>query len=827
MLNELRSTFVYDIEVFSHDWLIVFHELETGRKSIYHNDNYGVAQFIDVQPDPPVIGGYNSKRYDQWILKAIYHGADNATVKELNDYMIAEGNDGWNYPFLSYKKAPWINFDLMDDIPVFLRLKEIEGNLGMDIEESSVSFDIDRPLSEEELEKSIKYCCHDVDATVRLFEERADYLATKIAVGAMAELSEGESLRLTNAKLTAAFLNAKFRQWDDELEYAFPTNLSIHTYSEALSFFSKIDPTYKSKLKLDIAGVPHIIGWGGLHGALPCYMERSNKGRRILHIDVTSYYPSLMIQNAFLSRNAPDPEEFRRIYERRIAAKKAGDAATANALKLVLNTTFGASKERHNALYDPRMANAVCISGQLYLIDLIERLEATPTFRLIQSNTDGLIVSCDLKHIPALEDKITEWERRTGFTMGRELIDCIFQKDVNNYVMRDEKGEIEVKGGYVSNFEGGNFKNRSLVIVHKAIVEFLLNNVPVADTVNACTEIWQFQMLAKAGSTYDKVVWVSGGKDQEVQNVNRVYASVNKDSGTLYKIKLAQKRRDKIANLPEHCFIDNRNLYGISMVDKQFYIDLAQKRINDYIGIKPEKKERKKSMATTKKTESAVAASQGIAAKLMTLRDTMNSFTWEKDGLNRRQSYDYITEKQYKNNFKAALAMAGLDFKSSMLDYQFIPSISDKMNMIIARFEFHIIDRATGDSEAYTAGGSGADMGDKGMYKAYTGALKYFIANNFLVAEGTEPEADDEPARAPYIPAERRAEIKEALTNQDDPATEEQLEAIALGITMLEETNADPDIIAAFTELLNSSLSKADANESIDAIQAMLPEGAA
>ena len=76
-----------------------------------------------------------------------------------------------------------------------------------------------------------------------------------------------------------------------------------------------------------------------------------------------------------MSRSVPDPDEYKRVYETRIAAKKAGDKATANALKLVLNTTYGAMKNPYNALFDPRMANAVCISGQLYLIDLIEKLE--------------------------------------------------------------------------------------------------------------------------------------------------------------------------------------------------------------------------------------------------------------------------------------------------------------------------------------------------------------------------------------------------------------------------------------------------------------------
>lgn len=533
--------YLYDIEVFSHDWLAVFHDLDTGEKHIFHNSSYELTAFLERR-QPVTIGGYHSKHYDQWILKAIVHGADAPTVKELNDFIIS-GNNGWEHPFLRhrYAKPLWTNFDLMDDIPVPLRLKEIEGNLGMDIEESTVSFTIDRPLTDKELEDVIWYCRHDVDATARLFAERVDYLQSKIAVGAMARFSEGESLRLTNAKLTAAYLGARGspRSWEDETVYQFPDNLNIERYHQVVTFFSDIDPAYKRTLKMEIAGVPHTIAWGGLHGALPCYREESTPLRTILHIDVTSYYPSLMIQNGYMSRNAPDPEEFRLVYERRIAAKKAGDNHTADALKLILNTTYGAMKNQYNPLYDPRMANAVCISGQLYLIDLIEKLEEVPTLRLIQSNTDGLILSCDRDRRGEIDRAVKQWEHRTGFQMGTDEVEKICQKDVNNYVMRDGKGNMEVKGGYVSNYRGGDFKNKSLVIVDQAVVRFLLDDIPPEETILSCEKMSRFQIITKAGKTYDQVVWQNQGKDQGVQNVNRVYASIDPESGTLYKVKTA------------------------------------------------------------------------------------------------------------------------------------------------------------------------------------------------------------------------------------------------------------------------------------------------
>src|SRR5699024_11068429 len=130
---------------------------------------------------------------------------------------------------------------------------------------------------------------------------------------------------------------------------------------------------------------------------------------------------------------------------------------------------------------------AVCISGQLYLIDLLEKLEVIPSFRLIQSNTDGLIVQYHPSQDDTVKAAVREWEQRTGFSMGIDLIEKLIQKDVNNYVMRSN-GETEVKGGYVSDYDGGTFKHRSLVIVAKALVNYFLDGIPPEETILGCRQ---------------------------------------------------------------------------------------------------------------------------------------------------------------------------------------------------------------------------------------------------------------------------------------------------------------------------------------------------
>lgn len=189
--------------------------------------------------------------------------------------------------------------------------------------------------------------------------------------------------------------------------------------------------------------------------------------------------------------------------------------------------------------------------------------------------------------------------------------------------------------------------------------------------------------------------------------------------------------------------------------------------------------------------------------KLKNLQDLMGEFPWEKDGINRFQSYKYITEKQYKQNFKKALKQVGLLWKVEQQEYQYIPDVSDKMHMVICKFKGMLIDPETGEKEEYIFFGSGSDNGDKALYKAVTGGLKFFLASNFNVAEDMEPENDknEVPAATPPATPEKREEIKEGLIDKDGQATKMQINSLKKALKLLRE--ADPsqeEFIAAIAE---------------------------
>lgn len=307
-----------------------------------------------------------------------------------------------------------------------------------------------------------------------------------------------------------------------------------------------------------------------------------------------------MIKCGYTSRNIPSAEKFERVYHDRLKAKRSGDKKTANTLKLALNTSFGAMLNQFNALYDPLMGRSVCISGQLFLSELVVAyINACSTIKIINFNTDGVMFSIDSDEMTTIYAINKEWEKRTGFILEEDKIKKVVQKDVSNYIIVKMDGEIEKKGGYlvtgISGEGGGAWSiNNTFTIVKDAILEYFVNNTPVEKTINSCNDIMCFQMIAKAGSKYKEAYQLVNDKRIPIQKVNRVYASNDKTLGKLYKVHAITGSSAKIESLPEHCIIDNTNVLTIKSVDKQWYIDLAKKRVNEFLGVKPPKVNRRK-----------------------------------------------------------------------------------------------------------------------------------------------------------------------------------------------------------------------------------------
>lgn len=614
-----NDIFIFDCEVFAHDWLFVFKEIATGEYTVIHNDNDAVVAFMERNP---FLGGFNNKHYDNFILKGVMCGLTPEQIKEINDLIIVSEINGWDIPILREYRVYFDSFDLMDDCQVGLSLKAIEAHLGIPIEETEVDFNITHRLSEKELQETIYYCKYDVDATEKLYHLRQAYLKNKVTLGKARNLTDRQAMYMTNAKLTSVYLKAQKpeKPWNDERNYQYPKKL-LRQYipQEVFDFFDRMkddripnDELFSSKLEIMVGVCPCTIAYGGIHGAIPTYVEEATETRTIRNKDVASYYPHLMTLMGYCSRNMPSPKMFEDTLEERVAAKKAGDKATANALKLVLNTTYGAMLNgkdgtAFNDLYDPLMGRSVCISGQLFLLELSEHLIAEcPTLKIIQLNTDGIMVSFDHEDEAKYQEITQEWQDRTGFELEEDFIRKIVQKDVNNYVeVPADGGEPKVKGGQLVRgiAPAGAFNiNNNAVVVARAIKQYFIDGTPPEETIAASENILDFQLIAKAGGKYSQCYHLVGGEKVIVQKVNRVYAVSDKSKGTVYKTHAVTGRDAKVAGLPTHCAIDNNNNLSIEVVDRKWYVKLAKKYINDFLGIKPPRKNTRRINSLKKKS---------------------------------------------------------------------------------------------------------------------------------------------------------------------------------------------------------------------------------
>ena len=571
---------VYDFEVFRYDWLVVFKTLSDQKYTIIHNNRNELEEFYNKHKDNLFVG-YNNKHYDDLIFKGILSKADPYVISKL----IFAGES--QYRIMKTLKIENINinsFDLMQDIKG-LSLKEVEAYLEMSIEESDVDFEIDRPLTKEEIEETIKYCKHDVDATEQfLVKIRTPYLRSKLEIARLFNLPKN-ILNRTSADLVSMVLDAKRVSRDDELKYDLPPELILNKpeYKKILDLYVGHDLDYKQSLKVIVAGVEHIFAYGGLHGALPNFTYIGE----LWQIDATSFYPSLMIEHNYMSRNLSDSGKFKEIVDTRVKAKREGNKGVSDALKLLINSCYGAMKAPWSGLYDAKMANEVCITGQLFLTDLIEKIE--PYSKLVQSNTDGILI------IPYDKEKIMEEikkvEERIRINFEIDVFKGIWQKDVNNYIILAENGKVKSKGAYVSQYHRARENDRGFRnsgrILDDAVVDYFIKGTSPEETINNCDDIFAFQLICKAGGSYSGTYWPTKNGDIKVNNVNRVYASKDKSNGHLYKLKInsdGSTRKDSIANLPDHCLVDNGAKASISDIDKQWYIEIAYKRIKDYKG---------------------------------------------------------------------------------------------------------------------------------------------------------------------------------------------------------------------------------------------------
>ena len=591
----------YDFEVYSKiNWFCVtFINYEDRNKEVVIvNDRAKLIEFYNAHKDDIFIS-YNGRQYDTGIFKGILDGMN---VGYVNDKLIKEGKK----PFQVVKNAKKYPLNDYDTILKDKSLKQLEAFMGDDIRETEVDFNIDRPLTEEEIKQTLYYNHHDVVEVLKVLDYCWDDFEGQLDI---IELYGLDMSYFTKTKVQLAvspkILNAVDQHTlDDEFDIRLPETIKLSDkykfipewymnpknwrYKEHLR---SEDNQHNNQLCCTVAGIPHVFAWGGCHGADD--KEAVFEGI-ILHADVASMYPTTDIEYGLLSRKFKNPDDFKQMRDFRLKLKSEKNPKN-KALKPMINGVYGAGKDRNNPSYDPLMANLTCIFGQMFILDLIDKLE--PYCRLLQTNTDGIFVLCENEE---MKNKVIEITNQVGERLKMEFeIDeytKLIQKDVNNYIAVKKNGELECKGAMV---KFNKPIDNDLPILNDAVRNYLAYNIPVEQTINECNEYIKFQKVIKLSAKYKEIWYGNGvsGKDNKITSINgellkgkvhRVFASKRQSDGSIYKLKIEKgiKSYEQFANTPTHLFIDNEDVHDKSIpeyLDKEYYINEAKKRIDMFL----------------------------------------------------------------------------------------------------------------------------------------------------------------------------------------------------------------------------------------------------
>lgn len=630
----------FDFEVFETWWCCTFgdHDLqdwsdykELGQDkfeekvksemfTITSDDADYLARMREIFNDDYIIfSGYNIKHYDLVIVNGILKGFTPHELRVLNDVIInpeLANTSVEHYKMSGFAKRkynPYLYIDMYNKLNG--SLKDFESLAGLDIEESGVPFDLQRPLTQEEKDRVIFYNRHDVYATMeycRIMKQPT--IEAKYGLAEAFNIPLEYTLKNTNAIASAKILGAIKQSYDDENDEMLDLHPSVKEY-----IVRNVPPTVynwlttsKQELKIDVFGNHVVYGNGGIHSVIGenVYVEPA-EDEVLFNMDAVSFYPGMMIHQGLMSRSVPPVarDKFIHIFDTRLAIKYKDknlqtkeDKLLSKAYKLVLNTTYGIMGDKFNPMYDLKQCSGVCRTGQLLLTALACRLtNRIPTLKIIQTNTDGILILCKKVDMDTVLEEKTNWENLTGIHLDIDDALRIWQMNVNNYILEimewDKKEKkmaphLKIKGAWF----GGAYLDPSddtcgalyAPVVKRAVREFLAYGKDPIETLTSSTDIMDFVINCKKGPGFYKVLHYTGDGPVEMNRSNRVIATKNTYYGKMVKVKRAKGKDSEtvFAKTPEHCYPLNRKITTYNWedikkhLDYPFYLELITEKLD-------------------------------------------------------------------------------------------------------------------------------------------------------------------------------------------------------------------------------------------------------
>lgn len=562
---ENRESVVCDTECYVDYWSIGFRTLDRKKTRVFELyegnplDRRGIANVFRQYR----VFTFNGIKYDIPMILYAMSGATNGELKQASDELINFGTPHWVLMDRLGLSVPDFldHVDLMQVSPGAPQLPSLKIYCGRmhSRKMQELPFEIDDNIDDVKRQVIRAYHGNDLDVTIDMAHE----LDAQVALRTVMSREYRVDLRSkSDAQIAEAVIKAEIermtgkRLYVPDIEpgyfrYEPPAFIQFHTERlrevlhriRNLRFAVKANgvvemPEYMKDLVIEIGNSAYRMGIGGLHSSESKVSHYSDDDFVLLDRDVTSYYPNIILGcELFPAHIGPGfLKVYKRIYDRRINAKKSGDKNTAETLKIVLNGSFGKFGSPYSALYGPKLMIQTTVTGQLALLMLIEELEHSG-FHVVSANTDGIVTRVPRERRDEFNDICYDWEWATGYNTEEAEYLSLHSRDVNSYIAlkrgKDGKIEVKLKGIFTASGPGqpgasGLKKNPDMDVCTDAVVEFLKNGTPIEETIEWCPDFRKFITVRR----------VTGGAmsgDEYVGKAIRWYYSKDVNDGLTYK----------------------------------------------------------------------------------------------------------------------------------------------------------------------------------------------------------------------------------------------------------------------------------------------------
>ena len=546
------NVLIYDIETLQEMFLVgiydpeksVYHEFEVSRQK-YQLD--ALVRFMEKHHEYYWVG-YNNLRFDSQVIEWLLHKHEewgelgNMEITAKIALKAHDVIDDANYDIfpeyreqdLSYKQVDLFKINHYDNKNRMVSLKRLEFEMDLENVEEMPIHHTKTNMTNEDLQTIRDYCKNDVMATYQFYKittgdtEHPLYKGNdQIQLRLDIEEEFGiPCLNYSDSKIGDEMIKKYYCQ-EKRINYSelpkkgmFRTDIPIRQCiapyvrfqtPQLIEFHKTIRKLYLKQKDdfvktIEFYGQTYTFAKGGLHTVNKPKIFVADEDYYIIDWDVSSYYPAIIINNGRYPGHLGKEflRGYQQMFERRLelkplAKKDRRIKGIVGALKLAVNSVYGKSSDMQNWIYDRMLTMFTTITGELSLMMLIEAYELVG-INVISANTDGVTVRIHKDLLGKMDEINAWWMELTKYELERTDYLKIIFSTVNDYIAIKKDGEIKKKGDFLTDFE--LHKNKSARIVPIALERYFVDGVPIADTINKHSNIFDFAMRQKASKDF-------------------------------------------------------------------------------------------------------------------------------------------------------------------------------------------------------------------------------------------------------------------------------------------------------------------------------------